>query len=132
MAQLTKELTDRLNAISNKLDAISDGFGGLIESIDKMSENIGNLLDELGNKLNEYSVLITNKGQEDFDNSRNQLIAINNQINKIRKGVGTEQLIKINEALHGFLDLFGGSELDPEDLKNKLSDISNYVKSKKT
>ncbi|MHA1298375.1 MAG: hypothetical protein ACTSO9_02910 [Candidatus Helarchaeota archaeon] len=131
MAQLTKDLTERLNQISQKLDSISDNFNNLIESIDKMSSNIGSMMEELSKKIMDYSNLVTSKGQEDFDESRNQLILINDEINKLRKGVGTEQLLKMNNALQGILDIIGGAELNSKDLKQKLAEISKFIESNK-
>ncbi len=131
MAQLTKELVDRLNEISQKLDSFTKGLGGLVEAINKLGENTNSILSELSNKIGSYADIVSTKSQEDFEVSKSQLISINTQIDKIRKGVGMEQMLKISDSLSGLLDTLGGADFDPMDLKNKLSEIKNYIESKK-
>jgi len=131
MAQLAKELVDRLNEISQKLDAFTQGLGTLIESINKLDENTQTILTELSSKIENYANIVSTQNQEDFEISRSQLLSINEQIEKIRKGVGMEQMLKISDALSGLLDTLGGASFDPMDLKTKLSEIKKFAESKK-
>ncbi|NVM04713.1 MAG: hypothetical protein HWN67_20500 [Candidatus Helarchaeota archaeon] len=131
MAQLTKELVDRLNEISQKLDIFTEGLVGLVESINKLGGSTDSLLSELSNKIDNYANILSTKSQEDFEVSKSQLISINEQIDKIRKGVGMEQMLKISDSLSGLLDTLGGADFNPVDLKNNLSEIKKYLESKK-
>ena len=131
MAQLAKDLVDRLNEISQKLDTFTQGLGTLIESINKLGENTQTILTELSSKIENYANIVSTQNQEDFEVSRSQLLSINEQIDKIRKGVGMEQMLKISDSLSGLLDTLGGADFNPIDLKNKLSVIKKFAESKK-
>ncbi len=131
MAELKDTIVKRLDEIANKLDGIGDTFNNLIETLDNMTENLGGVMEGLTTKIGEYSTMITEKGQEDFEAQKNQLLFFKEQLTKVREGIGTEQLMKMSEALRGILEIFGETKFNPEELQNKISDIKKFVDSKR-
>lgn len=131
MAEITDELVQRLDEISKKLDDVTEGFSKLADAINKLGEITESALNGLVNKIGDYQNMFSERSQENFDKSKSQLALINEEINKIRQGTGAEQLLNLSDSLSGILDLLGGDDFNPDNLKTKILEISKYIESKK-
>ena len=131
MAQSTEKIVQSLNEISKKLDGVRESFSSLIESINKLGKNSEAILKELINKVTDYTTKASETSKDDFDVTRNLLNSVNNEMDKIRQGIGMKQILRISDSLDSLLDLLGGADFNPKDIKTKLSEISNYIETQK-
>jgi len=127
MSDPVQVLGKRLDDITMKLDAMADGITAMLNAIQKTNEGLGENVKKLTEIIEKYSVSMTDRLKDDFEQSRGDITAVNQAIGQLTKVTGADQIMRIDQGLRGILQLLQQS-IDPNRIQTQLAEISQFIK----
>lgn len=122
-----KALGQKLDEIIMKLEAMGEGIAALMGVLEKTNQGLGENVKQLTETIERYTDTMTERLKEDFEQSRGSIATVTTQINSLKQATGTEQIIRINQALNGILTLLQQT-INPSVIQGQLSEIKQFIK----
>ena len=118
----------KLDEITSKLDAMTKAIAGLVDEIKQTGEGLVGGIAKLTEILEKDIEIVTQRSKEGFDESRSQLMAVTREMDTLRRVTGTDQMLRVNNALNQLLSLLSNA-IDPNKIQQQLFEISQFIKS---
>ncbi|NVM53029.1 MAG: hypothetical protein HWN66_04955 [Candidatus Helarchaeota archaeon] len=127
MSDPVQILGKKLDEITEKLETMTEGVSALINAIEKTNEGLGQNVKKLTETIGKYTDTMTEHLKQDFEYSREHILDVTREISALTRQTGTDQMIRISQALNGILTLLQKS-VDPNLIQTQLSEIAQFIK----
>ncbi len=127
MSDPVQVLGKKLDDITMKLDAMADGITALLNAIQKTNEGLGENVKQLTGTIEKYADTMTERLKDDFEQSRGNIMKVNQSISQLTKVTGTDQIMRIDQGLRGILQLLQQS-VDPNKIQAQLVEINQFIR----
>lgn len=117
----------KLDDIIMKLEGMAEGITAMINEIHTTNEGLGENVKKLAETLENYTDKMTEGLKGDFDSSRSKISEVTREINSLTRVTGTDQIMRINQALNGLLGVLQQA-INPNMIQAQLNEISQFIR----
>ena len=127
MSDPVQVLGKKLDDVIDRLESMTAGITALINAIQKTNEWLGENVKLLTATIEGYTDTMTQRLEQDFEQSRDQILAVSGAITSLTRVTGTDQIMRINQALTSILSLLQQA-IDPNRIQVQLGEIAQFIK----